>query len=57
MAFDEVFELPSDFLINGISEIVFSKIKGLPSDAGDIVLSSGNRSGTISINEMGMINY
>lgn len=57
VAFDEVFELPSDFLISGISEIVFSKIKGLPSDAGDIVLSSGNRSGTISINEMGMINY
>lgn len=55
--FDEVFELPSDFLISGISEIVFSKIKGFPSDAGDIVLSSGNRLGTISINEMGMINY
>lgn len=57
VAFDEVFELPSDFLISGISEIVFSKIKGLPSNIGDIVLSSGNRSGTISINEMGMINY
>ena len=57
VAFDEVFELPVDFLISGISEIVFSKIKGLPSDAGDIVLISGNRSGTISINEMGMINY
>lgn len=57
VAFDEVFELPADFLISGISEIVFSKIKGLPSNRGDIVLTSGNRSGTISINEMGMINY
>ena len=56
-AFDEVFELPADFLISGISEIVFSKIKGLPSEVGDIVLISGNRSGTISINKMGMINY
>lgn len=56
-AFDEVFELPADFLISGISEIVFSKIKGLPSEVGDIVLISGNSSGTISINEMGMINY
>jgi len=57
VVFDELFELPADFLISGISEIVFSKIKGLPSDTGDIVLTSGNRSGTISINEMGMINY
>jgi len=56
-AFDEVFELPADFLVSGISEIVFSKIKGIPSEAGDIVLTSGNRSETISINEMGMINY
>jgi hypothetical protein len=56
-AFDEVFELPADFLVSGISEIVFSKIKGIPSDTGDIILSSGNRSETISINEMGMINY
>ena len=57
VVFDEVFELPADFLISGISEIVFSKIKGLPFGTGDIVLTSGNRSGTISINEMGMINY
>jgi len=56
-AFDEVFELPSDFSISGISEIVFSKIKGLPSYIGDIVLTSGNRSGTISLNGIGMINY
>lgn len=55
--FDELFELPDDFSISGISEFVFSRIKGIPSDRGDITLTSGDKSGTININEIGMINH
>ena len=56
-AFDELFELPDDFSISGISELVFGRIKGIPSDRGDITLISGDKLGTINVNEVGMINY
>lgn len=56
-AFDELFELPDDFSISGISELIFSRIKGIPSDRGDITLTSGDKLGTINVNEVGMINY
>lgn len=57
LAFDEVFDLAGDLSFNGISEIVFSKVKGLPSEIGDIILTSADKSGTITINEMGKIEY
>lgn len=57
LAFDEVFDLAGDLSFSGISEIVFSKVKGLPSDRGDIILTSSDKSRTININEIGKIEY
>lgn len=55
--YDEVFDLPENLSITGLSEIVFSKLKGVPSDIGTITLTIDNRSEAININEVGRINY
>lgn len=55
--FDEEFEMPKAISRSGLSEIVFSKLEGIPSLTGNIILSAGNRSETISINGIGTIDY
>lgn len=57
IAYDEVFDLPDNLLVQGLSEIVFSKLRGIPSNTGDITLTINNQTETININEMGRINY
>ena len=54
-AFDEVFDLPQIITVSGISEIVFSKLDGIPSATGTITLSSGSETRTIGINAIGRI--
>lgn len=56
-AFDEVFDLPGNLQVSGISEIVFSKLRGIPFSTGAITLTIDNQSEAININEMGRINY
>jgi len=55
--YDEVFNLPQNLSITGISEIVFGKLRGVPSDTGNIILIINNESEIININEVGRINY
>ena len=55
--YDEVFNLPKNLSITGISEIVFSKLRGTPSGTGNITLIINDKSETININEVGRINY
>ncbi len=57
VAYDEVFDLPKNLQLSGLSEIVFSKLRGTPSDTGNIILTIDNRTETININEVGRINY
>ena len=57
VAYDEVFDLPKNLQLSGLSEIVFSKLRGAPSDTGNIILTIDNRTETININEVGRINY
>lgn len=54
---DEIFALSNNLQIEGLSEIVFSKLRGLPSDTGTTTLTIDNRTESININEMGRINY
>ena len=56
-AFDEISDLPANLQITGISEVVFSRLNGLPSKVGTTTLTIGNRTETININEMGRVNY
>lgn len=54
---DESFDFSSTLVdFGGLSEIVFSKMAGQPSVAGDITLTSGNNSRVININSLGRIN-
>ena len=55
--YDEIFKLPQGFSLDGLSEVVFSKIRGIPSDAGEIVLTIATQRAVISINEMGVVHY
>jgi hypothetical protein len=56
-AFDEIFYLPDGLSVSGLSEVVFDRINGIPSDTGDIIMMFGNRSEIININETGMVDY
>ena len=53
----ESFEAPRDVVFSGVSEVVFSKLYGVPSQAGDINLSNGLYEATVSVNELGRVSY
>jgi len=53
--YDEVMDLPQVLTVSGIQEVVFSKLEGIPSAIGDIILSNGIETRTIEINEIGRI--
>lgn len=54
--YDESFDFSSAVDFGGMSEIVFSKMEGRPSVAGEVTLTSGNNSRVININSLGRIN-
>jgi len=54
--YNEKFDLPSTITMSGPSDIIFSKVEGKPISSQIIILNSGSRSQTISINEVGRIN-
>ena len=54
--YDEVVDLPQVLTVSGIQEIVFSKVEGIPSLVGDIIISNGIETRIIDINEIGRIN-
>jgi len=55
--YDEHFLLPEGARISGMSEVVFSRMQGLPSDTGSLDFIFGDYSETIEINSRGVINY
>jgi type II secretory pathway pseudopilin PulG len=55
--FDEIFPLSSTISVQSPpKEIIFLKMEGRPTSSQIIILNSGSRSQTISINEVGRIN-
>lgn len=56
-ASDEKFAKPSDITINGLSEIVFIPLSGIPNATGTFNLSNNRQNLSIQINEEGTINY
>ncbi|MCX6764153.1 MAG: type II secretion system protein [Candidatus Nealsonbacteria bacterium] len=57
LQYDEIFDIPYNISLSGLSEIVFSKLSGLPSVSGDIILTNGNEERIININSIGRISY
>ena len=51
--YDQEFAIPNGIGVNGLSEIVFYKLTGLPNQSGEIRLSSGARINVITINSQG----
>lgn len=56
LQYDEIFDLPKIINTSGLREVVFTKVEGLPSIAGGIVLSNNIENKTIFINSLGRIN-
>lgn len=54
---EEVFDVSGNISFSGLSEVVFSKLNGIPSVIGDIILTSENGTRIININQVGRINY
>lgn len=58
IAFDEVFDMSTNIIPSGLSEIAFTKFAGLPQTIGAIILTSvNNETKTITINTKGMVDY
>ncbi|MFC1608712.1 Tfp pilus assembly protein FimT/FimU [Patescibacteria group bacterium] len=56
-ALDRDLELSSTISFSGVTEVVFDKATGLPDVSGNISISSGSDSRTMSINEKGMVSW
>ena len=55
---DEIFQISPTITLGGVSQIVFSKMTGLPTSTGTITLTSiTNETRNITINSKGMVNY
>ena len=55
--YDEIFELSGIRQYSGLAEIIFIKAQTTPSTSGDIIISNGNKTKTITINSKGMVSY
>jgi len=53
-AFDENFNINSNITINGLTEVVFNKITGLPSTTSTITISGNSSTATLVINSQGI---
>jgi type II secretory pathway pseudopilin PulG len=54
-SYDEVFTVPSEVSTSGISEVVFTKLTGVPSTISTLSVTQGSTTKQISINAMGKI--
>jgi prepilin-type N-terminal cleavage/methylation domain-containing protein len=54
---EEIFDIPGAISFSGINEVVFSKLTGEPSITGDINITNGISTTTISINSLGRLAY
>lgn len=55
--FDETFDVPTSISVGGATEIIFSKLTGLPQTTGTFNLSTESDSRTVTINAKGMVDY
>lgn len=55
--YDESISINRSINIGGIDEIVFSKLSGRPSISDDFILLSNNKEITISVNQLGIVDY
>lgn len=56
-AYDGITQFSNKTIFSGLTEVVFSKIDGLPDQSGDIVIENFGKTRTITIYANGAINY
>ncbi|HAZ17127.1 MAG: hypothetical protein UV70_C0005G0016 [Parcubacteria group bacterium GW2011_GWA2_43_13] len=57
-SFDEIVDVPTSISPSGMSEVIFTKLTGLPQTTGTFTLTSNaNETRTITINAKGMVSY
>jgi type II secretory pathway pseudopilin PulG len=56
-SFDIKSPISNNLESNGLNEVVFSKISGLPNNTGTLTLSNDNQSLNIELNEQGVVEY
>lgn len=54
---DVVYTVPSSIAISGSSQIVYSKLYGLPQSTASFTLTGGDRTQTVVVNNKGMVEY
>lgn len=54
-AFDEVYESNENIQVTGLTEVVFSRMTGLPNTTGTITISGTSVTKTVTIGEQGVI--
>ena len=52
-----VFTMPVNITVSGLSEVDFSKLYGFPSTTGTFTLKDNSASRVVTINSMGMVDY
>lgn len=57
MGADEIIEISNRINLGATYEVVFSKFIGEPNWTGDVVLSSGDLSRTVNVNNKGVVSY
>ncbi|MBI2984047.1 MAG: prepilin-type N-terminal cleavage/methylation domain-containing protein [Candidatus Kerfeldbacteria bacterium] len=55
--FDEQYDLAPAITPSGLTEVVFAKLTGRPQAVGTITLANPETSRTLTVNELGMIEY
>ena len=58
-AYDETFDLPASIEATGVTQVVFSKVSGLPQATGTLTLTAASigEARTVTVNESGMVDY
>ena len=54
---DVVYSLPSSIQVSGSSQVIYSKLYGLPTAGGSFGLADSSDSRTVTVNNKGMVQY
>lgn len=54
---DVVYNVPSGIVLGGATQIVYSKLYGLPTTTGSFTLTGAGKTNTITVNNKGMLEY
>lgn len=54
---DVTYTVPSSVSLSGTSEVVYSKLYGLPQNTGSYTITGGGKTANVTVNNKGMVEY